>query len=73
MGIEQLDIGSTSLYTESASPSFPPKLRQDRALPDEELYAEFVASGLTREAFAKKMGMSRTTLWRKFSTFEKQE
>jgi propionate catabolism operon transcriptional regulator len=59
--IEQLDIGSTGLYLEK------PKKKK---LSDHDLYEQFLSSGLTREAFAKGVGISRTTLWRKFSRFE---
>jgi len=39
---------------------------------DHELYEQFLSSGLTREEFAKEVGISRTTLWRKFSRFESE-
>lgn len=68
--IEQLDIGSTSLYGEATPPPFSPKRRLVTSLSDGELYREYLSSGLTRESFARKMGLSRTTLWRKFSKFE---
>jgi propionate catabolism operon transcriptional regulator len=64
--IEQLDIGSTGLYLEAKKREKPKK----KKLSDHDLYEQFLSSGLTREAFAKGVGISRTTLWRKFSRFE---
>ncbi len=68
--IEQLDIGSTSLHGEAMPATFPVKRRLATSLSDEDLYREFLASGMTREAFAQQVGLSRTTLWRKLSKFE---
>lgn len=68
--IEQLDIGSTSLHGEAMPSPFVAKRRLTTSLSDEDLYREFVKSGLTREAFAQQVGLSRTTLWRKLSKFE---
>jgi len=67
--IEQLDIGSTSLYLED-------RLEEGHKVhtmkyTDRQLYENYLASGLTKEAFATKVGISRTTLWRKFQGFEK--
>ncbi|HKM05927.1 MAG TPA: sigma 54-interacting transcriptional regulator [Sphaerochaeta sp.] len=68
--IEQLDIGATSLYGEAMPSPLVVKRRLTTSLSDEDLYREFLKSGLTREDFAQQMGLSRTTLWRKFSTLE---
>ena len=68
--IEQLDIGATSLYGEAMPSPLAVKRRLTTSLSDEDLYREFLKSGLTREDFAQQMGLSRTTLWRKFSTLE---
>ena len=68
--IEQLDIGSTSLHGEAMPSPFPVKRRLVTSLSDEDLHREFLSSGLTREAFAQQVGLSRTTLWRKLSKFE---
>ncbi|MDY0290062.1 MAG: sigma 54-interacting transcriptional regulator [Sphaerochaeta sp.] len=68
--IEQLDIGSTSLHGEAMPSSFPVKRRMATSLSDEDLHRSFLASGLTREAFAQQVGLSRTTLWRRLSRFE---
>ena len=70
--IEELDIGSTSLYGEDLPPPPSAKRRKTSTLSDRELYEEFLSSGLTREAFARQVGLSRTTLWRKFSQFGAQ-
>ena len=67
--IEELDIGSTSLYGGALPPPPPTRRRKGNLLSDKELYEEFLSSGLTREAFARQMGLSRTTLWRKFSQY----
>lgn len=69
--IEQLDIGSTSLYLQSNSP--PSRTVSVGHGSDEDLYRRFKASGLSREAFAHQMGMSRTTLWRKLSRYIAEE
>ena len=68
--IEQLDIGATSLYGEAMPSPLPAKRRLTTSLSDEDLYREFLKSGMTREEFAQQMGLSRTTLWRKFSPLE---
>lgn len=68
--IEQLDIGLTNLHRDELAPKPPDKPRVISFLSDEELYREFLASGLSREVFAKRVGMSRTTLWRIFSKLE---
>jgi propionate catabolism operon transcriptional regulator len=68
--IEQLDIGATSLYAEDVVPSRKKKKIEEYSLSPEELYREFLSSGLSRDDFAKRMGLSRTTLWRRFSQFE---
>ena len=68
--IEQLDIGATSLYAEDAVPLQKRKRMEESASSTEDLYRAFVASGLSRDAFARKIGISRTTLWRRFSQFE---
>ncbi len=39
-------------------------------LPADELYRRFVESGMSRERFSQMTGISRTTLWRKFSALE---
>lgn len=67
--IEQLDIGSTSLHGEAMPSPFPTKRRLVTSLSDEDLHREFLSSGMTREAFAQQVGLSRTTLWRKLSKF----
>ncbi len=66
--IEQLDIGSTGLYLETKEGEKPK--RRKKKISDHELYEQFLSSGLTREEFANEVGVSRTTLWRKFSRFE---
>ncbi len=68
--IEQLDIGSTSLHGEVMPVTFSVKRRLATSLSDEDLYREYLASGMTREAFARQVGLSRTTLWRKLSKFD---
>ncbi len=67
--IEQLDIGSTSLYLEGRPEEG--HTVHTMKYSDKQLYENFLASGLTKEAFATKVGISRTTLWRKFQVFEK--
>ena len=62
--IEQLDLGLTRLRQEELQEKKP---RVISFLSDEELYEEYRASGLSREMFARRVGMSRTTLWRIFS------
>lgn len=73
--IEALDIDNTSLelYEQNnciQSGRGEDNLRLYRASP-EELYAEYLKSGLKLEDFAKQQGMSRTTLWRKFKLVQK--
>jgi propionate catabolism operon transcriptional regulator len=68
--IDQLDIGSTGLYLDAKDAGKPKK--QKKKCSDHELYEQFLSSGLTREDFAKEVGISRTTLWRKFSRFESE-
>ncbi|WP_320129169.1 sigma 54-interacting transcriptional regulator [uncultured Sphaerochaeta sp.] len=71
--IDQLDIGATSLYAEDVVPvQKKKKFEQDVSSP-EDLYRTFVASGLSKDAFARKIGVSRTTLWRRFSQFELEQ
>nr|WP_321306307.1 sigma 54-interacting transcriptional regulator [uncultured Sphaerochaeta sp.] len=65
--IEQLDIGSTGLYLDTKETEKPKPKKKKRS--DHDLYEQFLSSGLTREEFAKEVGISRTTLWRKFSRF----
>ncbi len=65
--IDLLDIGSTSLQMQDEPLK---KVLRKPKISDEALYQQFLASGLSREQFAKQMGLSRTTLWRKFSVFE---
>lgn len=62
--VEALDIESTSLHIQ-AEPSVSKPMRT--TISDEELYEQFISSGLSRELFAKQVGISRTTLWRKFA------
>ncbi|MFA5448486.1 MAG: sigma 54-interacting transcriptional regulator, partial [Sphaerochaeta sp.] len=64
--IEALDIGTTSLYMADEEPK-PERVKTQ--LTDEELYDAFLESGLSRELFAKEVGLSRTTLWRRFAKF----
>jgi propionate catabolism operon transcriptional regulator len=68
--IEQLDIGATSLYAEDVVPVQRRKKAEENVSLPEDLYRDFIASGLSRDAFARKIGVSRTTLWRRFSQFE---
>lgn len=70
LDIEQLDIGLTNLYRDANSPTPPKKPRVISFLSDDELYQEFLSSGLSREVFAQRVGMSRTTLWRILSKLE---
>lgn len=65
--IDLLDIGSTSLQMHGENTRF---VRSKAKVSDQELYQQFLASGVSREVFAKQMGLSRTTLWRKFAAFE---
>ncbi len=70
--IIELDIGATSLSDISLRESVPgpPEERKKASRTgSEELYRQFLASGLSREDFARKVGMSRTTLWRKLAQF----
>lgn len=62
--VEALDIGSTSLHIQAENA--PPKPLKP-TMSDEALYEQFIASGLSREHFARQVGISRTTLWRKFA------
>ena len=64
--VEGLDIGTTSLYLADETPK---KRKIKTQLSDEELYEAFIQSGLSRELFAKEVGLSRTTLWRRFAKF----
>jgi DNA-binding NtrC family response regulator len=66
--IELLDIGSTSLRLDQQTKEKP--LRVKRSLSDEDLYQQYLQSGMNKEAFARYVGISRTTLWRKFGQFE---
>ncbi|AEV29793.1 transcriptional regulator containing PAS, AAA-type ATPase, and DNA-binding domains [Sphaerochaeta pleomorpha str. Grapes] len=68
--IEQLDIGATSLYAEDVVPLQKRKKVEENVSSPEDQYRAFIASGLSRDAFARKIGVSRTTLWRRFSQFE---
>ena len=65
--IDLLDIGSTSLQMHDEPVKQP---RRKPKVSDEQLFQQFLASGLSREQFARQMGLSRTTLWRKFAAFE---
>lgn len=65
--IELLDIGSTSLRLDEGPSVKPMKIRNSYS--DEELYQQYLHSGLSREVFARQVGLSRTTLWRKFAQF----
>jgi len=67
--IERLDIGSTGLYLDPQKKELP-KQRKKQKISDHQLYEQFLESGLTREAFAEQVGLSRTTLWRKFAQYE---
>ena len=62
--MDALDIGSTSLHI-TTEPAASKPMRT--TVSDEELYEQFITSGLSRELFAKQVGISRTTLWRKFA------
>ena len=66
--IELLDIGSTSLRLDEGPSVKPMKIRNSYS--DEELYQQYLHSGLSREVFARQVGLSRTTLWRKFAQFK---
>ena len=66
--IEQLDIGATSLYPEQKAERVQEVYKNKYS--DRQLYDQFLESGLTRESFAAQVGLSRTTLWRKFQAFE---
>lgn len=67
--IEQLDIDSISLYRLTGANTNHSKRVLPPSATDEELFEQFTESGMTREDFAQKVGVSRTTLWRKFSKF----
>ena len=43
-----------------------PSLVKEKAKTPEELYREYAQSGMTLNDFALSVGISRTTLWRKF-------
>lgn len=71
--IDQLDIGLTDLLFNEALFFNQSKNRHVFSfLSDDELYKEFLSSGLSREEFAQQAGISRTTLWRKFSKLEQK-
>jgi len=63
--IEQLEIDFSDLYTSPSADD------QKQKLTASELYHMYRESGLSKEAFAKKMKISRTTIWRKFADIEK--
>lgn len=63
--IEKLEIDFSELYTSSIADETKQKFTSS------ELYRMYQESGLSKEAFAKKMHMSRTTIWRKFAEIEK--
>ncbi len=63
--ILELDISATSLSEETLSQGD----ERSGRMCGEDLYRAFVESGLSREEYAKSIGMSRTTLWRKLSQF----
>ncbi len=65
--IDELDIEATSLDEKIVNAK--PKTKRSKS--NEELYREYVESGLSKEEFAKMINISRTTLWRKISQFEK--
>gem|GEM_PF-3706006 len=68
--IIELDIGATSLSDTSGYELYHEKgIRKTSRSNSEELYRQFLESGLSREEFAKSIGMSRTTLWRKLAQF----
>lgn len=46
------------------------EVKKKEPLSPEELYRRYVESGLTLNDFALSMGISRTTLWRKFKEFK---
>lgn len=43
---------------------------EEKPLSPREMYKEFLDSGLTLSKYAESVGISRTTLWRKFKTIE---
>ena len=64
--IEELDIDATALVDGIRKVAE----RGFRDLSNEELYRDYLDSGLSKEDFAKSIGMSRTTLWRRISSFQ---
>ncbi len=67
--IELLDIGSTSLRLDQKPKQAP--VRSKHSLSDNDLYQQYLQSGMNKEVFARHVGISRTTLWRKFAQFER--
>ncbi len=69
--ILELDIAATSLSDDfSLTGSLPQRNERGQETSTEELYKGFIESGMSREEYAKSIGMSRTTLWRKLSKFQ---
>lgn len=68
--IEMLDIGATSLTMDSIIEEPNVLEKPKRKISDEQLYHQFIESGLSKQEFADQVRMSRTTLWRKFRKFE---
>ena len=66
--IIELDIPATSLVDDSFNDESP---HDTKNLNNEELFRAYTMSGLTKEEFAKSVGLSRTTLWRKISAFQR--
>lgn len=62
--IKDIDMAAPEVLEEK-------KAEEKKVLTPEELYRDYVASGLTLNEFAKQNGISRTTLWRKLKTIEK--
>lgn len=66
--IRELDIAATSFDDDEADSLTRRKVSKQKIVPEgEELLRRFKESGMTQQAFARSIGVSRTTLWRKLS------
>lgn len=65
--VRLVDIPFPSAFKEHDS--FSASHKPLKAMNDEELYAEYIGSHMTLGEFAEHLGVSRTTLWRRFKSF----